>query len=73
MCDLRDAPDAIEGAWLGVYDPWLLFCLYIPGTEVGIKCIEPAVEWAHCLSSLHADVYAGVLEKAVAILMRLTG
>ena len=44
MCDLRDAPDAIEGAWLGTCNPWLLFCLYIPGANVGIECIEPAVE-----------------------------
>ena len=44
MCDLRDAPDAIEGALFGAFDPQLLFCLYIPGAEVGIECIEPAVE-----------------------------
>ena len=44
MCDLRDVPDAIEGAPFGACDLWLLFCLYIPGAEVGIKCIEPAVE-----------------------------
>ena len=43
MCYLRDAPDAVEGAWLGVCDPWLLFCLYIPGAKVGIECVEPAV------------------------------
>ena len=44
MCDLRDVPDAVEGAPFGMCDTWLLFCLYIPGAEVGIKCIEPAVE-----------------------------
>ena len=44
MCDSRDASDAIEGAPFGVCDLWLLFCLYIPGAEVGIKCIELAVE-----------------------------
>ena len=44
MCHSRDVPDAIEGALFGTGDPWLLFCLYIPGTEVGIKCVEPAVE-----------------------------
>ena len=42
MCDLRDVPDAVEGAPFSACDPWLLFCL--PGAEVGIKCIEPAVE-----------------------------
>ena len=44
MCDLRDAPDAVEWAPFGMCDPWLLLCLYIPSAKVGIKCVKPAVE-----------------------------
>ena len=44
MCDLRDVPDAVEGALFGTSNLCLLFCLYIPGAEVGIEYIEPAVE-----------------------------
>ena len=40
----KDAPKAMEGVLLDVHNLWLLFFLYIPGSEVAIECAEPTVE-----------------------------